>query len=132
MSGFARYWGACDATTEIPPDGLLPYRPSRAKPYLYSDEQIYQLLETAKNMSAAQTLQPWTYHCLLGLLAVTGLRISEALNLRSADIDWSEGVFTIREAKFRKSRLVPLHASSLKVLSDYSVRRRHLFASRGQ
>ena len=82
VRGFARYWSATDATTEVPPDGLLPYRPRRAKPYLYSDEQIDQLLETAKNMPAAHTLQPWTYHCLLGLLAVAGLRISEALNLR--------------------------------------------------
>jgi integrase len=129
VRGFARYWSATDATTEVPPDGLLPYRPCRAKPYLYSEEQIVQLLEAAKNMPAAHNLQPWTYHCLLGLRAVTGLRISEALNLRCADIDWSGGVLTIREAKFGKSRLVPLHASSLKVLSDYAVRRAHLFGS---
>jgi integrase/recombinase XerD len=81
-------------------------------------------------MSATHSLQPWTYYCLLGLLAVTGLRISETLNLRCADIDWSEGVLTVRDAKFRKSRLVPLHVSSLKVLSEYAVRRNHLFASR--
>ena len=130
VRGFARYWSATDATTEVPPVGLLPYRPGRAKPYLYSDEHIQQLLEAAKNMRATHSLQPWTYHCLLGLLAVTGLRISEALNLRSADIDWSEGVLTIHHAKFGKSRLVPLHASSLKVLHDYAVRRNHLFASR--
>jgi integrase/recombinase XerD len=96
VRGFARYWSATDATTDVPPDGLLPYRPRRAKPYLYSDEQIDQLLETAKNMPATHTLQPWTYHCLLGLLAVAGLRISEALNLQCGDIDWSEGVLTIR------------------------------------
>ena len=130
VRGFARYWSATDATTELPPDGLLPYRPRRAKPYLYSEEQILQLLEAAKNMPTTHSLQPWTYHCLLGLLAVTGLRISEVLNLRGADVDWSEGVLTIRDAKFGKSRLVPLHASSLKVLSDYAVRRDHLFASR--
>jgi integrase/recombinase XerD len=130
VRGFARYWSATDTTTEVPPDGLLPFRPRRAKPYLYSEEQIVQLLEAAKNMPVTHSLQPWTYHCLLGLLAVTGLRISEALNLRCADIDWSEGVLTIREAKFGKSRLVPLHASSMKVLSDYAVRRNQLFASR--
>jgi len=130
VRGFARYWSAIDATTQVPPDNLLPYRPRRAKPYLYSEEQIVQLLEAAKNMPAAHSLQPWTYYCLLGLLAVTGLGISEALNLRCADIDWSEGVLTIREAKFGKSRLVPLHPSSLKVLCDYAVRRNHLFASR--
>jgi len=130
VRGFARYWSAIDARTEIPPNGLLPFRPSRAKPYLYSSEQIVQLLDAAKKMPATHSLQPCTYHCLLGLLAVTGLRISEALNLRCADIDWSEGVLTIRGAKFGKSRLVPLHASSLKVLSDYAVRRNHQFGSR--
>lgn len=126
---FARYWSAIDPTTEIPPDGLLPYRPGRAKPYLYSDEQIHQLLEAAKNMTATHSLQRWTYHCLLGLLAVTGLRISEALNLQPSDIDWSEGVLTICNTKFGKSRLVPLHASSLEVLSDCTVRRDRAFAS---
>jgi integrase len=130
VRGFARYWSATDATTEIPPEGLLPYRPRRARPYLYSDEQIQQLLETAKNMSTTHSLQPCTYHCLIGLLAVTGLRISEALNLRSTDVDWSEGILTIRDSKFGKSRLIPLHASTLKVMSDYGSRRDRLFASR--
>jgi len=78
--------------TEIPPKGLLPYRARRAKPYLYTDEEIQQLLEAARNMPATHPLQPWTYHCLFGLLAVTGLRISEALHLRCTDVDWSEGV----------------------------------------
>ena len=96
VRGFARHWSATDPVTEIPPEGLLPYRPKRAKPYIYSDEQIHQLLEAAKNMPTTHSLQPWTYHCLFGLLAVTGLRISEALNLRSTDVDWSEGILTIR------------------------------------
>src|SRR5260370_20879956 len=116
--------------TEIPSEGLLPYRPSRAKPYLYSDKDIHQLLEAAKNMPATHSLQPWTYHCLLGLLAVTGLRISEAVNLRCTDVDWSEGIITIRDSKFGKSRLVPLHASTIKILSDYGERRDHLFPKR--
>jgi integrase len=130
VRGFARYWSATDPLTEIPPNGLLPYRPARAKPHLYSDEQILRLLEAAKSMPATHSLQPWTYYCLLGLLAVTGLRISEALNLRSTDVDWTEGILTIRGAKFGKSRLIPLHASCLHVLSDYSARRDRLFADR--
>jgi integrase len=116
--------------TEIPPEGLLPNRHNRAKPYLYSDEEIHQILDAARNMPTAHSLQPWTYHCLFGLLAVTGLRIGEALNLRSTDVDWSEGILTIREAKFGKSRLIPLHASSLKVLADYAARRDRLFVVR--
>jgi integrase/recombinase XerD len=130
VRGFARYWSATDQMTEIPPAGLLPFRHSRAKPYLYSDEDIHQLLEAAKNMPATHTLQPWTYHCLFGLLAVTGLRISEALNLQSNDVDWSEGILTIRGSKFGKSRLIPLHVSSLKVLSEYGACRDRLFKNR--
>jgi integrase/recombinase XerD len=116
--------------TEIPPEGLLPNRHKRAKPYLYSDEQIHQILDAARNMPTTHSLQPWTHHCLFGLLAVTGLRIGEALNLRSTDVDWSEGILTIRDAKFGKSRLIPLHTSSLKVLADYAARRDRLFAVR--
>jgi integrase len=130
VRGFARYWSATDPMAEIPPAGLLPFRPKRAKPYLYSEEQIHQLLEGAKNMPATHSLQPWTYHCLLGLLAVTGLRISEAVNLRCTDVDWSEGIITIRDSKFGKSRLVPLHASTIKILSDYGERRDRLFPKR--
>lgn len=130
VRGFARYWSATDPLTEIPPAGLLPFRPKRAKPYLYSEEQIHQLLEGAKNMSATHSLQAWTYHCLFGLLAVTGLRISEAVNLRCTDVDWSEGIIIIRDSKFGKSRLVPLHASTVKILSDYGRRRDRLFPKR--
>jgi integrase/recombinase XerD len=130
VRGFARYWSATDPMTEIPPEGLLPNRHNRAKPYLYSDEQIHQILDAARNMPTTHSLQPWTHHCLFGLLAVTGLRIGEALNLRSTDVDWSEGILTIRDAKFGKSRLIPLHASSLKVLADYAARRDRLFVVR--
>jgi integrase/recombinase XerD len=130
VRGFARYWSATDPTTEIPPEGLLPYRPLRAKPYLYSDDEIRQLLQAARNMPATHSLQPWTYHCLLGLLAVTGLRISEALDLRCTDVDWLEGVLSIRNTKFGKSRLVPLHTSTLKILSEYGARRDRLFVDR--
>lgn len=130
VRGFARYWSATDPITEIPPKGLLPYRPSRAKPYLYSDEEIQQLLEAALKMRATHSLQPWTYYCLFGLLAVTGLRISEALHLRCADIDWSEGVLAIQDAKFGKSRLIPLDASTVTILSDYDARRNGMFSRR--
>lgn len=130
VRGFARYWSATDPNTEVPPEGLLPYRPPRAKPYLYSDDEIQRLLEAAENMQTRHALQPWTYYCLLGLLAVTGLRISEALNLQTRDIDWSEGVLTIRDTKFGKTRLVPLHSSTLKVLADYASRRDRLFRGR--
>jgi integrase len=67
---------------------------------------------------------------LFGLLAVAGLRISEALNLQTGDMDWSEGILTINKTKFGKSRLVPLHASTCKVLADYVKRRNRRFGAR--
>jgi integrase len=128
VRGFARYRSGDDPATQIPPLGLLPYRPPRARPYLYSEEEIRQLLQAAKNLPATYSLKPWTYHCLFGLLAVTGLRISEALNLQLADVDWSEGILTIQGAKFGKSRLVPLHASTRRALLAYTKRRDRFFA----
>jgi integrase/recombinase XerD len=75
-------------------------------------------------------LRPWTYHALLGLLAVTGLRISEALGLTLEDVDLRTGVLTVHGTKFGKSRLVPLHASTQQVLTAYTVRRGAVLAGR--
>ena len=130
VRGFARYWSATDPMTEVPPLGLLPYRPTRARPYFYSNQEIQQLLQAAKARASCDPLRPWTYYCFFGLLAVTGLRLSEALNLRAEDLDWSEGILTVRDTKFGKSRLVPLHASTCKVLSDYASRRDRRFGAR--
>lgn len=132
VRGFARYWSATDPLTEVPPPGLLPYRPARAQPYLYSDHEIRTLLKAAKARPSIDPLRPWTYHCLFGLLAVTGLRLGEALNLRTGEMDWSEGILTIRGAKFGKSRLVPLHTSTCKVLADYAKRRDERFGPRAE
>jgi len=132
VRGFARHWSATDPRTEIPPWGLLPYRPKRARPYLYSDEEIRRLLEAAKSLASRHPLRPWTYYCLFGTLVVTGLRLGEVLKLRTGDIDWSEGVLTIRGTKFGKSRLVPLHHSTCKVLAAYAKRRDRLFDARAE
>jgi integrase/recombinase XerD len=88
------------------------------------------LLEAAKTRPSLDPLRCWTYYCLFGLLAVTGLRLGEALNLRSDDVDWSEEMLTIRGAKFAKSRLVPLHSSTCNVLADYAKRRGKRFGRR--
>jgi integrase len=132
VRGFARHWSAHDSQTEVPPCGLLPHRPGRAHPYLYSDNEVLQLLAAAKALVSIDPLRSWTYYCLFGLLAVTGLRLGEALNLRTEDLDWSEGILTIRSAKFGKSRLVPLHASTCNVLADYVKRRDRRFGLRSQ
>ena len=128
VRGFARHRSATDSRTEIPPDGLLPYRPKRARPYLYSNEEIRRLLRAALMLPGG--LRPWTYHCLFGLLSVSGLRLGEARNLELQDVDLRAGVLTIRGTKFGKSRLVPLHGSTCRVLADYLARRKRHWASR--
>jgi integrase/recombinase XerD len=121
---FARHWSATDPRTEIPPWGLMPHRPRRARPYLYTDEEILQLLQAARRLGG---LRGPTYHCLFGLLSVTGMRISEVLNLQSSDVNLAERVLMVRGTKFGKCRLVPIHASTRKVLSDYIQNRDRVF-----
>jgi integrase len=127
---FARHRSATDSRTQIPPEGLLPYRPKRARPYLYSAKEIRDLLRAALALPCRDELRPWAYHCLFGLLSVTGLRIGEARNLKIQDVDLRTGVLTIRGAKFGKSRLIPLHASTRRVLADYLARRDRQWAAR--
>ena len=130
VRGFARHRSATDPRTEIPPDGLLPYRPKRARPYLYSDEEIRRLLGAALALPGSRELRRGTYYCLFGLLSVSGLRISEARDLALQDVDLRAGVLTIRGAKFGKSRLIPLHGSTRRVLADYLARRARQWAGR--
>ena len=126
---FARHWSATDPRTEIPPAGLLPFRARRARPYLYTEQEIQRLLTAAKSLSSSSGLRPWTYHCLFGLLAVSGLRISEAIKLERQDVDFSQGVLTIRQTKFNKNRLIPLHTSTRDVLTQYAEHRDRLVPS---
>jgi integrase len=123
VRGFARHWRATDPSTEVPSWGLLPYRGQRARPYLYTATEIQRLLGAAQRLPSAHGLRGCTYACLIGLLAVTGLRSGEALRLAPADVDLVAGVLTIRQSKFGKSRLVPLHPSTRQALRQYAARR---------
>jgi integrase/recombinase XerD len=119
---FARHRSATDSRTEIPAQSLLPFQPKRARPYLYSDDEIRDLLRAALQIPCRyerSALRPWTFYCLLGLLSVSGMRLGEARNLELRDLDLATGVLTIRGTKFGKSRLVPLHDSTREVLADY-------------
>jgi integrase/recombinase XerD len=130
---FARHRSATDPRTQIPPPGLLPFQPKRARPYLYSDKEIENLMRAALKMSCRferGALRPWVYYCLFGLLSVSGLRLGEARNLELQDVDLKTGLLTIRGAKFGKTRLVPLHASTCQVLRSYISRRNRHWAGR--
>jgi integrase len=123
---FAAWRSATDPHTEVPPAGLLPYRYHRRPPHLYTDEQIESLLEAARHLPSARGLRAMTYSTLFGLLAVTGMRVSEGLALDCGDVDLEEGVLTIRRTKFGKSRLVPIHDSTCDVLARYASQRDRL------
>jgi integrase/recombinase XerD len=133
VRGFARYRSATDQRTQIPPQGLLPFQPKRARPFLYSDDNIRSLLRAALRMECrfeCAKLRPWVYYCLFGLLSVSGLRLGEARNLELQDVDLKAAVLTIRGAKFGKDRLVPLHRSTCAVLARYIAKRRHHWQGR--
>ena len=121
---FARHAQAEDAQHEVPPQGVFPPQRLPYRPFIFTAEQIRQLLEQAARLSPADSLRPWTYCTLFSLLAVTGLRISEALALHFEDIT-ADGLL-IRATKFHKSRLVPLHPSAQAGLERYLDRRRRV------
>lgn len=123
VRGFARHLLAEHPDTQVPPPGLLSMQSRRAKPYLYTREEVQRLMAAAARLSPRNGLPGLSYHCLFGLLAVTGLRIGEALALTHNDVDLKEGVITVRGAKFGKSRVVPVHSSACKMLRRYANRR---------
>jgi integrase len=122
VRGFARHIANIDPQTEVPPTGILP-RLKRAKPYIYSDAEVEALLAAALVLPPASGLRRWTYHCLFGIIAATGMRLSEAIGLQREDADLTEGVLTVRQTKFGKSRLIPLHPSTSSALRSYAERR---------
>jgi integrase len=120
---FARYLKGFEPATEVPGTRLLPFPAKRCQPYLYSLEEIEGLMSAARSMPSRQTLKPHTLATLIGLLAATGMRVNEALSARHEDVDLESGVITIRGSKFTKSRLVPLHPSTVQALKEYAARR---------
>ena len=130
MRGFARYCRAIDPRTEIPPAGLLPVTRQRPSPYFFTDDDIDRLLQDTLARPAKEAFANHALYCLFGLLSVSGLRIGEALRLTLEDVDLDDGILTIRATKFGKSRLVPLHETTVQVLVDYRERRAQCLAGR--
>jgi integrase len=124
VRGFATYLRTIHPETEVPATELLPGRSHRAVPYLYSDEDVVALMTAAKTLRSP--LRVLTYQTLIGLVAVTGMRIGEAIRLDTADLDFDNGVLTVRLSKFGKSRQLPLHTSTLNALRAYLRRRDQL------
>jgi integrase len=121
---FARHMRAEDPVHEVPSEQLYPFKKHRRLPYIYSDDEIRRLLETAGKLRPRGTSRSDTYRTLLGLLISTGLRIGEALSLQMRDLT-TDGL-VVRNTKFRKSRLVALHSTTVKALNVYRERWRAL------
>lgn len=120
---FAAWCSATDPRTQVPPEGLLPHRFRRARPHIYSDDEISGIVLSAGELPSAKGLRARTYSTLFGLLAVTGMRVSEALDLDRKDVDLEACVLTIRRTKFGKTRLVPVHPSTRDALRAYDEQR---------
>lgn len=118
VRGFAKYMRTINPKTEIPPEGILCGQPQRAIPYLFSDHEITRLLAAAGTMSPPPRAA--TFTTILGLLAVTGMRIGEAVALDRDDVDLDAGIVTVRKTKFGKSRQLPLHPTSTQALANYA------------
>lgn len=123
VRAFAVYLQAIDSRTQVPPQGLLPARYRRPTPYIYSNEQIADLMAVAGQLPSASGLRGATYKTLIGLLAATGLRPGEGLKLDVGDVDLVNGLLTVRESKLGKSRFVPLDRSVRVALTQYSTLR---------
>lgn len=123
IQSFAKYLSIYRPQTEIPQRAMLGLVPRRPEPYIYSKQEIADILRVCSNLRPRGGIRPQTYRTLFALLAVTGLRISEALKLTRGDVDLTQGVLTIRETKFRKSRLVPIHDTTRQALQRYANRR---------
>jgi integrase len=122
VRGFTRYLSAIDPRTEVPPAGLISYRPSRRVPYLFSDEDVAAVVRAARALTPS-AFRAETLASLIVLLAVTGMRVGEAIRLDCCDLDWDQAVIKVRDTKFGKGRDVAVSASTAQALAAYRRRR---------
>jgi integrase len=120
VRGFARFLVALEGVGEVPDMRVLPGGFRRRQPHIYTDRQLCELVDAATRLHPTYPLRPHVYKTLFGLLASTGLRISEALALRRGDVNLEQGVLRIRETKFRKSRLVPIDGTVARELRRFA------------
>ena len=127
LIGFARYCKIFDARTEIPPRHIFGPAHRRTTPYIYSNSQLRALAARGSESDSHSGFRQLTYATLFGLLACTGLRISEALRLHTDDVDLKQGVITVRESKRRRCRLVPIHRTTQSRIRHYDTQRNKRF-----
>jgi integrase len=120
---FTQFCHRLDPANVIAPEKFFGPRRGRVTPHIYTPQEIRALMDAAARWGPAGCLRAESYATLFGLLAATGLRLSEALNLERRDVDLKHGVLHIREAKFHKSRYVPLHPTTIRALRRYTRRR---------
>jgi integrase len=121
VRGFAVFLKNRDPATEVPEPGLLPDGKHRADPYIYTDDEIIRLLAAAGRLPSP--LRAATYRTLFGLMAVTGLRIGEAVGIDRGDIDWTQELLSVMRTKYTGSRQLPLHHSTMEALGEYAQQR---------
>jgi integrase len=119
LRSFARWLQQFEPRTEVPDDAIFGRLPERQAPHIYSEREIVELLTAARQLGPATGMRGVVFETLFGLIASTGLRISEARTLRNADVDLKGGMLTIHQTKFGKSRQVPMHPSTVEALRRY-------------
>ncbi len=117
VRGFATYLRTVDGIAEIPPAGIIAYGRHRATPYLYSSMEIVAMIAAAASLP--NPVSRASYPALIGVLAATGMRVGEAVALNVQDFDADDGVLIVREGKFGKTRLLPLHPTTASGLRVY-------------
>lgn len=126
VRGFAAWLQARDDRTEVPPAGLIPGRPVRSKPYIYTQQQLAQLIAEAGRLGSPCGLRALLHQTLFGLIAVTGMRISEALRLERRDVDLDGGILHIRRSKNGGERSIPVKPCVVARLAHYAAERDRL------
>jgi len=129
---FAQWLHCMDSKHELPPQSLLPSRVRRAHPYIYKEEDIRRIVEAAAELPSIHGIRALTCSMLFGLIAVTGLRVSEALSLDAADVDLENGVIALRQGRFGKERLLPVSDCTRIRLADYAKERDRLLGAPSQ
>lgn len=119
LRSFLRWLQQFEPRTEVPDDAIFGRLPERQAPHIYSEQEIVDLLAAARRLGPTPGLRGVIFETLFGLIASTGMRISEALSLRNEDVDLKCGMLTIHQTKFGKSRQVPMHLSTVEALRRY-------------